>query len=514
MADGVGTKKKQYEHKEYEYRQLRDTAAGMSSVKRSGSLYLPIPNAMIVASNQPPAGLQASNGNNSSDNTTEILENAPWAHSIAPYSAYLQRARFPDIVATFLRGLVGIGTKTDPVIELPSQMMYLIDNATSNGLGLIKFFERALAENLLMGRYEWVVEPFQSTDGPSQFNFVSYSAESFINWKTSTFNGVEGLNLSVFQEDVSSQDNDEFSNDTVIGHIVSRLGDVETEEGFLTNVYSMQRYVEEEAGPIKVPVFMGKTVDFIPQVVINALGVGPNITSSPLLGVSDIALSIYQKDADMSNSEYLTCNPMLVTSGVDNDEVPSVIGSAVAWNLPPSEAKAYYVEPKANCLDHMDSRIKALLDEAISYGAALLGSTGDGVKAAETVRMEQAASGATLKTTVEATGAGIELGLKMIARWMGLDEGLVSFKANIEFSEATLTPQEQTALLQSWLEKGISYDTYFNKFQEAGIIPGDRTIEEERALIQNSGPILDIDDDGDDPDTNPADEADDLDEDE
>ena len=51
-------------------------------------------------------------------------------------------------------------------------------------------------------------------------------------------------------------------------------------------------------------------------------------------------------------------------------------------------------------------------------------------------------------------------------------------------SEEYLTPNEQKVLLESWMSNGISFTTYFNNLQKAGIIEDERSIEDERAEIE------------------------------
>lgn len=473
MATGVETRHPSYELKEYEWRQMRDTTDGMSAVKRSGALYLPIPAAMLEATNQQ-AGVPDSRGveyNRGGAEDRELRNKAPWAHPIPAYSAYIQRARFPDIVSSTKIGLMGIATKKQPTFELPSDLAYLEDRATVCGLTLVEFYKKCVDEVLTTGRFEFLID---IVDGNPYF--VPYIAESFINWKQ---HGNE-IKLAVFETTTYGKDDDEFSQEQTLRHTVARVNS--------DGNYEVQDYIDGMPQQSIEPAIKGKKTDKVPLVVINATDLGTQVDTTPMLGISDIAISIYQKEADMSNSEFVTCNPMLVFIGIDADSAPSVVGSNVAFAIPDSDGDAKYAEPSANCLQHMTKRVENLFQEAAIYGSALLGGQ-NRAESTETTRMKQEASGASLKTIVDSVEKGIQQGIQIILDWSG-SKSEFKFSANKEFTDLKLTAQEMTSLVQSWLNKGISYDSYFTNMKKAGYIPEDRTIEEEKSLIEQAAPNM------------------------
>jgi len=475
MTSGVETRHPTYERMEYEWRQLRDTIQGMSAVKRSGDLYLPIPAAMIEA--QRVAGLPNDSGVeiNTTFEDKSLKTRAPWSHPNIPYSAYLQRARFPDITSSSLRGLIGISTKKMPEIELPAQLEHLVEKATLDGLSLKDLFKKAIREVLSVGRFNILVD----IDKAGKIVLVPYSAESYINWKESSSSK---LTLSVLEENSFGSIDDEFSQDAMMAHRVLRIDK--------DDKYETQVYLDGKASGKITPSFQGVELDRIPLSTMNAMNVGSDIGVNPMIGISDISISIYQKEADMAQSEFLTCSPMLVLIGVDPDDAPNVIGSSVSYALSSDTADAKYVEPNSNCLSHMTTRISNLMDEAGGYGAALLGADKKAAESTETMRMKQEAKGATLKGVVRNVESGIKRALMMAAEWVGANSEDVVFEANIEFSDLKLSAQEQAALLQSWMNRGISQDTYLYNLKAASIIPESRTIEEEKDLIDSAKPML------------------------
>jgi hypothetical protein len=474
MSKAVETRHPSYEIKEYEWRQMRDTADGASSVKRSAALYLPVPAAMFQNPSEQ-AGVPNSSGfeyNRGGAGDRELINRAPWNHPIAAYSAYLQRARFPDIVSSTKIGLMGVATKKQPTIDFPSELKHLEEKATTCGLTLSDFYKKCIDEVLTTGRFSFLIDIVDNKP-----YFVPYVAESFINWKQDG----DKVKLAVFETYQYGNDDDEFSQDVKKVHFVGRIN--------TDGDYESQKYVDGVAieDPI-VPSLTGKKFERVPLVVVNATDLGTQVDTTPMLGISDIAISIYQKEADMANSEFVTCNPMLVFIGIDAGSAPSVVGSNVAFAIPDSDGDAKYVEPAANCLQHMSVRIENLFKEATMYGAALLGGS-NRAESTETTRMKQEASGASLKTIVDSVEKGIHQGLNMILDLTNSNSEY-TFIANKEFTDLKLTAPEITALVQSWLNKGISYESYFSNMKKGGYIPEDRTIDEERSMIEKNPPMM------------------------
>lgn len=489
-----------YIEKQYEVKQMRDTLAGPSRVKSENSLYLPIPASMAKnSSKQPETGISY----NTSSKKDDMAMSVPWRHSIPAYQSYLQRARFPDITALMLRGMTGLSLKKYPTIEMPKSIEYLEKRATRDGKSVHELFAFMLGEVLSVGRFSMLVDV---DDKNGQLVIVPYVTESLTNWKQTRIDGDDKFSLVVFRES-SQKTDDEFSHDCKNDYLVVRnSAKLKGGNGDLidASVYSVEKYNGDSLasdGGIIVPMLRGVPFKEIPVVVVNVDGTGTGNWSCPLVGVSDIALSIYQKDADMSNSEFVTCNPMLVFTGVDSDsdDVPDIIGSSVTWTLPDPQSKAFYVEPQSTCLEHMSKRIADLFDEAVQYGVSVLGAQRNGAEAAETVKMRQASNGSNLRTIIRSCSEALKDILEFCEAWeTGKVSGEVEIETSLELTEMNLTPQELTALLQSWLNGAISHETYLSRLSEGGFKLAGETPEGEMDKIATDGPSLDNIDDNKD----------------
>ena len=215
----------------------------------------------------------------------------------------------------------------------------------------------------------------------------------------------------------------------------------------------------------------------IPVICVGSTDLDWDVDILPLEGIATCAMHIYKKSADLSYSEFSSCVPTLVMTGVDDTSGNKLIGGGVALSIPNELAKVYYPTTDTNALQHVKIHIDALFEEAKSYGASLLGGDKDEVESAEAIRLRQAASGASLSTMTRT----IERAVNRLLELAMID---YKFKINFDLEENYMTPAEQATLLDAWMNNAISYTTYFNNMQKAGLVEDERNIESEKKEIK------------------------------
>jgi hypothetical protein len=410
----------------------------------------------------------------------------PNEHPIEAYASYKSRARFPNLVSFLYRGLMGLASADTPAMTLPDEMMYLEDDmATQEGLTLSRLFAKTLGEVLLVGRHEHVLDVVPATNGnPDRIYIVDYCAEQFINWKMK--NRVP--QTSVFFEKREKKDSpNNFAFDMNDFYVV------QTVDGGTYKVLTFDS-VTSNTPDVMSPTYKGRTLDKIPITVYGSLNNTLSVDPAPMLPVANTAIQIYQKDADLAQSEYLSCNPTLVITGASSDDGTQTIitGPTVAIRASNPDAKVYYTQTDTSALRFILDHITVLYEQSIVYGAQLLDSSKKSAESAETARLRQTAASATLKSVVTTVGQGMERTLKGIGQWMGLSDAAlaeITFKPITEFGLA-LTPQEQEQLVQSWLAGAISHDTVLTNFRKAGILPEGVSEENELTKIQSEAPKI------------------------
>jgi hypothetical protein len=350
-------------------------------------------------------------------------------------------------------------------------MEYMLEVATPCGKSLFELFAYCVSEVIKAGKISLVLDVAE--DG--NMYIAPYTALTNLNWKYKPINGLKMLVSCTFEED------SDYDADDVDGHMQYYLDD--------SQKAMVQKYVDGDTfgEPVELS-YKGKVLNRLPIVHIGSVTNSAEPDLVPLLGMSDIALEIYRDSADASHARYLTCNPTLFISGIESEEVPKVIGSTVIVGLSNPAAKAYYPSTDTSALEHIRSHIKDLFDEAVSYGGHFLGQQYK-AESGEALKVRQSANGATLIHIVNQVAKGISDVLMLAGEWASSSAEVV-FEASTEFAEITLSAQDITALVTSWVQGGISQDTLLDNLRYAGIIDPDKTNDDEKSDIENSKPAI------------------------
>ena len=476
-----------YNRRRFGWRTVRDAKEGSGAIKRANTVYLPMPSGMEGATSV--SQYQMGNTQNSMFMNLQQHEDYsrlydPSSHSNGVYQAYKKRARFPGITGFLCRGLMGLATLSQSELDLGNGIPIHDIFITRDGKSIDALYYWVLSQSLDVARSLMLldVDPLTNT-----LYISTYKAEQIVNWKEE-----EGRPVMINIEEWIDNTDCEFSHEQIPRNLVLKIND---QGNYVVDVYEDGVFIET-----REPSFMGHALNFIPAVVTGASFIGLDCDDSPMLPVAEIAVQIYQKDADLANAQFLTCNPTLHYTGVssnsgdhdesDNSEVPATVGSNVVVALDNPEAKAFYPKSDSTALDHVNKTKNELMDEAMQYGMSMLANGKKQAESAEALRLRQTATGATLVDIVDTVEIAINMILSMAAIWSGREIDTSEFKADRMFAKASMTAAERQALLQAWLAGAISFDSYFDKMKEDGSIPKHRTKEEELKLIEENPPSV------------------------
>lgn len=325
------------------------------------------------------------------------------------YDSYLERAHYPQICSYALAGALGVIITKLPEFNVPPRLAYILKEATKDGITIQQLFMEIVIEILQTGKCPIVVDIDPKSN---KFKFVKYTAESFPNWKEQSSGAEKNLILGVLKESMPSSE-DIFSHDTVEvfrvltmekGTYVSHVFD--SAKNAITNLFTR-------------PSYMGKTLDEIPLFVAGSINNSTDIQPIPLLSVANCSIQIYRKEADLANSEFLSCNPTLCMVGASNDDdLPNVVGSSVMIVLPDPQARIFYTTTDTAALKHVKTHIDDLYEEAIRHGVAIL-DTRKGVESAEALRIRQATQSASIYSVYLSALNAIKGGLEVMCKWAG-----------------------------------------------------------------------------------------------
>ncbi len=478
----IATRHRLYLKKIFSWIQVEDCMEGSDAVKSKNELYLPMPAGFEVF-DTPPDAVRTSQmtrvGMDSLDGE------APFHHSNKSYQSYLQRARFPDHVNSVMTGFLGLISSEAPEVVIPSAIKYLEVQATIDGLDLEALYSDIVCKVLATGKVSLLVDV--RSDGT--IYFVAYDAKSNINWNVDFKDGKQILQRAVFQESIIEEDGTESQGfkEYIMAPLKDEEGREDTESG--RSFYQVNTYNEDgELTETVVPYLHGSLMEEIPLINIGSVKNTIDPDTIPLLGLSDISLTIYRENADLHQSHFMTCNPTLFLFGVDPDEIPTAVGSTAAIGISDSSARAEYPSTDTSALDHIRVYLNDLKEEAVQQSVKFLGDR-KGSESGEALRRRENAQSTDLVHIATLAGKGIEDALNMGLKWLGVAEK-AEFTPSVEFGRIVLTSGDVDALVRTWLQGGISQDTMMDRLREGGIIAEDIDNEGERQRIDLSAPSL------------------------
>ena len=381
------------EHPDYilrtkEWRRVRDCMRGEVAIKNLREKYLPRP-----------AGMSGSYA--------------------SAYEDYIERAHFPLVCSYALQGVLGVIITKLPEFNIPKELEYLINSATKDGRSLRQLFLDVVVEIFITGRVPLVVDIDENN--ADRFCIIQYKAEDLINWKTATMSDNQTMQLAVLRQQRYKDVSDVFSQETSNYYKVMILEDGE----YVVATYD-ENSVEIPEEKV-IPQFFSTRLNTLPLIIAGSINNSSDIQPIPLIPVANCAIQMYRKEADLANSEFLSCNPTLCITGVESDDMgqpkntPNVVGSSVLFALENPASRIFYTTTDTAALQHVKEHIKDLYEEAIRHGVSILDAR-KGIEAAEALRIRQATQSASIYSIYLSAVSAIRKCLELICTWGGYNK--------------------------------------------------------------------------------------------
>ncbi len=383
------------------------------------------------------------------------------------YDSYIERAHFPLVTSYALQGALGVVITKLPEFNVPSQLEYILKESTKDGRSIQQLFLDIIIEVFQTGRVPVLVDVI---DEKNEFRFVQYTAEDFINWKTSVVESEQSLILGVISESLPATE-DIFSHDT---DQVYRVLILDEQGNYTSRLFGEKdEYTEYQ----RTPVFMGNALSEIPLLVAGSINNSYDVQPIPLISVANCSIQIYRKEADLANSEFLSCNPTLVLVGASNeDELPNVVGSSVMIVIPNEAARVFYTTTDTAALTHVSKHIESLYEEAIRHGVAILDAR-KGVEAAEALRIRQATQSASIYSIYLAAMNALKQGLILMCKWAGYNEDDVVIDAPASLTHGIPDSSVLKEVIEGYAQNVIPLPVIHRYLVSSGLV--DQTISYE-----------------------------------
>lgn len=464
----VDFKRQDYKETESIWKKCRDVIAGQEKIHSEGSLYLP-----------------------KLTGQTEV-----------EYSSYVNRSLFYNAAQRTIDAMTGLLFRKPAVYKFPKNLSNVLSNIDKNGNNLNNFAEDVAEEVLTTGRIGLLVDyPKVETNNNKQITradveknniypfVIKYKTENVINWSVSTVNNVKVLTQVVLVE--HNEVENDFVTSTQKQYRVLKLD----QSGFYFQ--QIWKEIQDTAGKVSLvfsesiyPKKQGQNLNYIPFFIITPKGQEFDIQKPPFLDLINVNLSHYKTSADIEHAAHFTALPTAVVTGHSMQDGETLkIGSSSAWVFSESDAKASYLEYTGQGIDALEKRLEKKEQQMAALGARMLIPDKVLVESAETHTIKRQGENSALSSVSETISDVITKVLKEIVSWEGLSTEEVFYELNKDFVPSRMSPQELTALLQTWLAKGIAFKDFVEQLQKGEIISPDRNAEEIQDDISNEGII-------------------------
>lgn len=392
----------------------------------------------------------------------------------AEYEAYKARASYYGACARSVDGFVGALSRKRGVIELPTGLQPLIEDATGDGVGLPDFIKSVARETLLQGRGGVLVD-FDDKLGRPVLKI--YPVESIINWG----DGWVVVEEHVFESDAA----DRFDVKLVPQLRFLRLEDgryVSTTWRKATSAIASPEMGEWRPVEETTPTLRGAPLDELPWFWLSPQGTTSAIVSPPLLGMVNTSLSHYRTSADLEHGRHFTALPTLYMTGATPDGEPIQVGGGAIIQLSDPAAKVGYAEFTGAGLRSLEQALTDKEHQMATLGAAIWGGR-KGIEAAETARIRTAGENSLLMSIVSANEEALTAALTFAAEWSG-SGGKVTLQLNRDFVDQQIEGQLLVGMVQAFQAGAMSLDAFLFALQQSEMLPPDTDLEEEAAKLR------------------------------
>lgn len=394
-------------------------------------------------------------------------------------------------------GLSGLVFSKPPVIELPSEMEYLLEDATGTGVNIWQFSQSTVSEVLQLGRHALLPEFHNDT---KKAYLKPYAAEAIDHWRVAMINGIVQPWMIKLVEYVDAPSDDPFNADKIKQYRVLLLQPINGEWVYTQEVWQETVDERDKIGSWKVietstPVDAdGNTFDYIPLQFLGSVNNDWVVDFQPLYDISVLNVGHYKNSADYEESIFITGQPFLVINTGDVgslDEFKQANPNGIkfgsrSYMTVGSGGDGKLLQANANQL--VSQAMKEKLEQAAQIGARLIESAG-GRETAEAAKIRYGSQHSALYTLTSNISWGIARALQTVCRFMGVSPESVKYKLNDQFFDEKADPN---LIAQMWLgiDRGVLTAHEVREYgRRTGWIESDRTDEEMDKEVEQMDPL-------------------------
>jgi hypothetical protein len=410
------------------------------------------------------------------------------------YDNYRNRGYLYDAVDKTRGGFLGAATRKASAYEVPDMLDQYMNEITLDQSSFSVLVSDVIDNLLTYGIFGLLadIQPEESSGTPIPY-ISCYSALNIINCHVEIKDGREVLTwLALMETVVKPNPKDKYESIEI-----AQIRELYIEDGFLKVV--LWQMDEKKAKWVQVKQgegdntftenmpkrFGGMRMDCIPFQFIGAVKNSRVPCKPPLLGISYLSLKHYQISCDYYHGLHFCALPTPWAFGITASS-EFYIGPEKALIDTNTDASCGYMEFTGTGLTAVRTAMGDLKREMAILGARILEEQKNVGEAADTIELRSQGDTATLSSIANNAQEGLKQVLRFLCYWMNLSDAeidKVDVTLNKDFISSKITPLEITALLGALQAGEISQDTFLYQLKIGEIIPEDRTIDEEKDLI-------------------------------
>lgn len=461
-----------------EYDLIQDCISGSDAVKAKRQRYLPMPNAADTS----PANK-------------------------ARYDAYLTRAVYYNVPRRTLHSLVGQVFAREPIVEVPTALQPIIDDATGSGISTEQEAKRLMSYALAYSRGGVMVDyPDTGEEGASRADLdsgrirplmMTYGPKSIINWRVMNDGARTRLSLVVLAESWPFAD-DGFEIKSALQFKVLRLVPDGVDFRYVIEYWrednptiwgnedvakfakTKQFKLQTEAAPCDTS---GEPIRDILFTFIGSENNDTDVDLPPFTDLCNIAISHYRDSADYQESCFQMGQPTFWFSGITKDHWENVLNGQISLGsrggLPlPEGGNAGVLTAPANSMPFESMQMKER--QMVALGAKLVEQKTVQRTATEATQ-DEAAETSVLATCARNVSSAIEQALKWCMLFIeGSADTKVRYELNDDFDAALIDSADRTQVMNEYNGGLIAFTEARTVLRKAGIA----TLTDEDALAE------------------------------
>ena len=417
------------------------------------------------------------------------------------YLAYLKRANWYNASARTVSGLLGMLFRKPPTKNIPPGLDNNLLDVDLCGTPFDVFAQEIAEQCLEVGRVGILVDhqPAPKLDTVITKAVAEklglrptlkyYTTENIINWKFKLINKVYTLCQVVLHELFVKPDLNSDGTESEFFNVTEdrwRVLDLEDDIQYRVRVFRINTAGEDEVVSTEYPLLNGKSLNYIPFLVITEDGVSFEVEEPPLLDLIDVNLSHFRSSADYEHGCHFTALPTLFIAGMeavnsaDGKPVKIYLGSQAAILAADPDCKAEFIEFKGDGLSTIAANMDRKEQQMAILGARMLATEGKQAQTATTTAIHRTGENANLASISIAVSLGLQKALNWFAAWAGI-AAQCEYDLNRDFLPLTVDGPTLTAVTATWQAGGMSDEEYFDWLQRGDIIEAEMTFEEHKA---------------------------------